>query len=194
MLVLFQTFLMMARSSSLACSKLPGQQTGRVSALDRATSRSADGGWLSPVAAAALGTDFAGGGGDDCCAPGQPSLRSHLPQALASSTQSGRLQRLSPPVLPAVPGQSSIPCTLGLFRLLQAALQVLGLGPSLTPAPLSLPSRGSLPCRCHPHPPTPAVLRSDAPGAHASRPTPVRAGHVRTEAGGLCPTEPGGAR
>lgn len=88
MLVLFQTFLMMARSPRWPArvtwaTDRPGQQHS-----DGATSCSADGGWLFPVAAAALGTDF-GWRGDDCCALGQPSLRSRLSCTWASSTQTG---------------------------------------------------------------------------------------------------------
>ena len=75
MLVLFQTFLMMARSSSLACSKLPGatdrpgQQhlTGPPLAQQMVAGFSL---WrLLPWAQTLLG-------GNDCCAPGaaQPQV------------------------------------------------------------------------------------------------------------------------
>lgn len=89
MLVLFQTFLMMARSSSLACSKLPG-------ATDRPGQQHLTGPPLAQQTVAGFSlwqllpwaqTLFWGG---TIAVPlGQPSLRSRLPQALASSTQTG---------------------------------------------------------------------------------------------------------
>ena len=142
MLVLFQTFLMMVRSSSLACSKLPG-------AADRPGQQHLTG---PPLAQQTWPAFPCGGGcpGHRLCW-GQPSLRSHLPQALASSTQSGRLQRL-PPCPPCRPRTVTNPLHTW------SALPPPGSPPCAWPRPLpdpallSLPSRGSLPCRCHPHP------------------------------------------
>lgn len=77
MLVLFQTFLMMARSSSLACSKLPGaadrpgQQHLTGPPLAQQMVASFPLWWRLPWAQTLLG-----GGGDNCCAPGaaQPQV------------------------------------------------------------------------------------------------------------------------
>lgn len=99
MLVLFQTFLMMARSSSLACSKLPGQRTGGSAALvEPPLAQQAVAGF--PMAAAALGTDFAGGVGTVLCPWG--SQRSQVTRCWACLASSTRLAdwRLSPPCPP----------------------------------------------------------------------------------------------
>ena len=220
MLVLFQTFLMMARSSSLACSKLPGatdrpgQQhlTGPPLAQQMVAGFSL---WrLLPWAQTLLG-------GNDCCAPGAaqpqvtfaPGLGFQDPEWLtAEAVPSCTPYR--PRTVISLPHTWSVPPPPG---------RPPGAPPWPPPTPRFplLALRGSLPCRCllpamvpfgvaptqlGPHeseapspPPTRSVFRTGSPApkflpkgpqAHAShtnsaasRPTSIRAGCVRTEAG-----------
>lgn len=121
MLVLFQIFLMMALSSSLACSKLPGDK-GQAGAavLDEATSEPLTQEMsFAFVAAAVLD---AGNGGMLSLTPGRPTLgsRTQLSQALAPRARGLGLKALIS-CAPIFPPKLSDPHTLGLPRGPQAA-------------------------------------------------------------------------
>lgn len=228
MLVLFQTFLMMARSSSLACSKLPG-------AMDRPGQQHLTGPplaqqmvagfsmwWLLPWA------DFAGGE-RLLCPWGSPASGHVCPrrpgfqhpewltaEAVPSCTPYRPRTVISPPHTWSVPLPPGSPP-----GALPWPPPHRPLAPPPSPASLSLPSGEAFPAAAcclpwsplgwlrpswvpmrvrPPHRPPPCLSSGQealpqssclkAPQAHAShtntassRPTSIRAGCVRTEAG-----------